>query len=191
MADETIRNNYNDPNWRDSDNPTAHDDVQHGIDDDPTGDAEKGAVMGGIGGAVTGAIAGSATGPGGAVLGAVIGGVAGAVASGAAVGAVDRVDNDNTVSGIGDGVTPERDATTTYDTTDTYATGQPPLRRSWDTNAPDIDADNDGVPGNDVPGIQTGGTTADGSPDTRGIWEKAEDTVTGDKWDDKTGKRVA
>ena len=149
------------------------------------------------------------TGPAGAILGAVIGGVAGAVASGAAVGAVDRVDNDNTVSGIGGGVTPEKDVTpTTYDTaaydttpaydaTDTsnaydtsgnYDSTQPNLRRSWETEATDVDPN---LPGNGVPGIQTGGTNADGSPDTRGIWEKAEDTVTGDKWDDKTGKRVA
>ena len=199
MADETYRKDY-DPNWRDtttddsiSDNPTAHDDIQHGIDDNPTGDAEKGAVMGGLGGAAVGAAAGAMAGPGGAVLGAVIGGVAGAVASGAAVGAVDKVDNDNTVSGLGSGVTPEKDATDAYDTTNTsnaydtsgtYDATQPTLRRSWDTDATDIDA-------SDQPGIQTGGTAVDGTPDTRGIWEKAEDTVTGDKYDDKTGKRVA
>ncbi len=77
------------------------DHVQHGIDDNPTGDAEKGAKLGGVGGAVTGLVAGAAAGPVGAVIGAVVGGVTGAVASGAAVAAVDRVDNDNTVSGIG------------------------------------------------------------------------------------------
>ena len=82
--------------------------IQHGIDDDPTGDAEKGAKLGGVGGAVTGAVAGAAAGPLGVVAGAVIGGVAGALGSGAAVAAVDRVDNDNTVSGIGHGAT--RDA---------------------------------------------------------------------------------
>ena len=42
--------------------------------------------------------------------------------------------------------------------------------------------------GNGVPGIQTGGRDADGSPDTRGIMEKAADSVTGDRTDDKTGK---
>ena len=84
------------------------DNIQHGIDDDPTGDAEKGAKLGGIGGAVTGAVAGAAAGPVGMVAGAVIGGVAGALGSGAAVAAVDRVDNDNTVSGVGHGAT--RDA---------------------------------------------------------------------------------
>ena len=44
------------------------------------------------------------------------------------------------------------------------------------------------LPGNRVPGVQTGGRDADGSPDTRGILEKASDTVTGDHTDDKTGK---
>ena len=44
------------------------------------------------------------------------------------------------------------------------------------------------VPGNRVPGVQTGGRDADGSPDTRGITEKVADAVTGDRTDDKTGK---
>jgi uncharacterized protein (TIGR02271 family) len=60
----------------------ADDNVQHGIDDNPSGDPGKGAVLGGIGGAVVGALAG---GP----VGAVVGAVAGAVASGAGVAAVD------------------------------------------------------------------------------------------------------
>lgn len=46
------------------------------------------------------------------------------------------------------------------------------------------------VPGNHLPGIQTGGHDADGSPDTRGITEKIADAVTGDNIDDKTGKPV-
>lgn len=46
-----------------------------------------------------------------------------------------------------------------------------------------------GVP-NGVPGIQTGGHAADGTPDTRGITEKAADAITGDRTDDKTGKQV-
>lgn len=83
----------------------VNDNIQHGIDDDPNNDAKKGAELGGIGGVVTGAVAGSAAGPVGTVIGAVIGGVAGAVASGAAVGAVDQVDNDNTISGVGHGAT--------------------------------------------------------------------------------------
>lgn len=137
------------------------DSIQHGIDDNPSGDAEKGAKLGGVGGAVTGAIAGSAAGPAGTVVGAIIGGVAGAIGSGAAVAAVDRVDNDNTVTGIGHGAT--RDVEDTVHTT---------------------------VPGNRVPGVQTGGYNADGTPDTRGITEKASDAVTGDVIDDKTGRVV-
>lgn len=85
------------------DNTRTEDGVQHGIDDNPNHDAEKGAVGGAVGGAVVGALAG---GP----IGAVIGAVAGGVASGAGVAAVDRVDNDNTVSGVGHGVTPDHDA---------------------------------------------------------------------------------
>ncbi len=137
----------------------ADDNIQHGIDDNPTGDAEKGAKLGGVGGAVTGAVAGAAAGPVGAVAGAIIGGVAGAVGSGAAVAAVDRVDNDNTISGVGHDATRDVDAAV-------------------------------GTPGNGVPGVQTGGRNADGSIDTRGITEKAADAVTGDRIDDKTGKRV-
>ncbi len=76
------------------------DGIQHGIDDNPNHDAEKGAVGGAVGGAIVGALAG---GP----LGAVIGAVAGGVASGAGVAAVDHVDNDNTVTGVGHGVTPD------------------------------------------------------------------------------------
>jgi uncharacterized protein (TIGR02271 family) len=72
----------------------ADDNVQHGIDDNPHGDPGKGAVLGGVGGAVVGALAG---GP----VGAIVGAVAGAVASGVGVAAVDSVDNDDTVSGIG------------------------------------------------------------------------------------------
>jgi len=93
----------------------AHDDVQHGIDDNPNNDAEKGAALGGLGGAAVGAAAGSAAGPIGTVIGAVAGGLAGAGASGAAVGAVDQVDNDNTITGLGDGAT--RDANDTVDRT--------------------------------------------------------------------------
>jgi len=46
------------------------------------------------------------------------------------------------------------------------------------------------TPGNNVPGIQTGGTNADGTPDTRGLTEKAADALTGDATDDKTGRRI-
>lgn len=86
-------------------NQNTGDNVQHGIDDNPTGDAEKGAALGGLGGAAVGAAAGSLAGPVGTVVGAVVGGLGGAGASGAAVAAVDQVDNDNTVTGVGDGAT--------------------------------------------------------------------------------------
>ena len=79
--------------------------VQHGIDDNTSGDAAKGAALGGLGGVAVGAAAGSVIGPIGTVIGAVVGGLLGAGASGAAVAAVDAVDNDNTVSGVGDGAT--------------------------------------------------------------------------------------
>jgi len=83
----------------------ADDQIQHGIDDDPNNDAEKGAALGGLGGAAVGAAAGALAGPVGMIVGAVVGGLTGAGASGLAVGAVDRVDNDNTVSGMGQGAT--------------------------------------------------------------------------------------
>ena len=44
--------------------------------------------------------------------------------------------------------------------------------------------------GNTIPGIQTGGRAADGTPDTRGITEKIADAITGDRVDDKTGNVV-
>ena len=156
--------------------PEVHDNIQHGIDNDPNNDAEKGAKLGGVGGAVTGALAGAMAGPVGAVIGAVVGGVAGAGLSGAAVAAVDRVDNDNTVSGIGGGVNYD-DNRTAVDPTMTA-----PNYRDPNYVAPVID--------NGIPGVQTGGRNADGSLDTRGITEKAADALTGDNVDDKTGKRT-
>ena len=150
------------------------DGIQHGIDDNPEGDAEKGAVLGGLGGAAAGAAAGAVTGPVGALAGAAIGGVAGAVGSGLAVGAVDRVDNDDTFTGIGDGST--RDVEDTIDE----------RRVAHDT----YDYERASGAGNEVPGIQTGGLNEDGSADSRGVSEKVADAVTGDQYDDKTGKRI-
>jgi len=202
MADETV----------------ADDGIQHGIDDNPSGDAEKGATLGGIGGAVTGAIAGAAAGPVGAVIGAVIGGVAGAVGSGAAVAAVDRMDNDNTITGIGGGATPDVNDTvvttadTTYtDTTPVVGTGigttVTPAGTGYGTGtvgaggvgvATGINTDPDSTAGvnrleelgETTPSLKTGGIANDGTPDTRGIGEKTVDALTGDTIDDKTGKRV-
>ena len=133
----------------------ADDNVQHGIDDNPHGDAGKGAVLGGIGGAVVGALAG---GP----VGAVVGAVAGAATSGAGVAAVDTVDNDNTVTGLGDGAT--TDAGTHVSNAANAVT-------------------------NPAPGVQTGGHTTAGA-DTRGVMEKTADTLTGDRTDSNTGGRV-
>lgn len=46
------------------------------------------------------------------------------------------------------------------------------------------------MPGNNIPGVQTGGHAVDGTMDTRGISEKAADTLTGNQYDDKTGKPI-
>ncbi|MBC8138510.1 MAG: hypothetical protein H8F28_21730 [Fibrella sp.] len=185
------------------------DNIQHGIDDNPSGDAEKGAALGGIGGAITGLAAGSIAGPVGAVLGAVIGGVAGAAASGAAVAAVDRIDNDNTVSGLG-GTTHDLDAddNSVYNNT-AYSTDENGARYFMDADGNRIYTDETGryyhthltsgertyvtnpTIGNGVPGIQTGGYTSAGTPDSRGIMEKTADTITGDAYDDKQGVPVA
>jgi hypothetical protein len=102
----------------------------------------------------------------GTVVGAVVGGLAGGAGSGAAVVTVDRVDNDNTITGIGHGATPD--------------VGQ---RAGQALHTPVVD--------NGVPGVQTGGRAIYGTPDTRGVGEKVADAVTGDAIDDKTGKPVA
>ena len=94
--------------------------VQHGIDDNAHHDATKGLELGGLGGGAVGAIAGSILGPVGTLVGALIGGSVGAVASGAAVAAVDQVDNDNTVSGVGTGAT-LKDGEHVGTTTGTYS----------------------------------------------------------------------
>jgi hypothetical protein len=176
------------------------DGIQHGIDDNPRDDPKKGAVLGGVGGAVVGALAG---GP----IGAVIGAVAGAAASGAAVAAVDQVDNDNTVTGLGDGATADAedqlddaaDYRTTGSTAGATGLGTTGLGTTSTLGSTGVGTGSTlggttgiggtGI-GNDVPGIQTGGRDIDGTPDTRGITEKAADAVTGDHIDDKTGKPV-
>jgi len=110
----------------------TNDNIQHGIDNSTSGDAEKGAALGGLGGAAVGAAAGALAGPVGAIVGAVAGGLLGAGASGAAVAAVDSIDNDNTVSGVGNGVT-----TTTPNT---YAPGSVENIRS-SSDAPVVGTD--------------------------------------------------
>lgn len=126
----------------------ADDNVQHGIDDNPHGDAGKGAGLGAVGGAVVGLLAG---GP----VGAVVGAVAGGLASGAAVAAVDTVDNDNTVSGVGDGATGD------VNTTGNYGTGTGASTMAMNTSGNDLpDIQTTGVAsGSNLPDIQTTGET--------------------------------
>jgi len=261
--------------------------VRHGIDNNPNNDAEKGAALGGLGGAAVGAIAGSMAGPVGGIIGGIIGAVVGGGASGAAVAAVDRVDNDNTVSGLGhsevDRLDSQYDDTTardaTYDNTagtgaydnasgtgaytttqnnpsnlsaaydntasnapapgvhqvqrdtmdttgslnnqrvdgsynsdalnqdtarerlggnydNTAGTAATGFDRTRDTLASDYDRTK-GTLATDYerakdarPEVHTGGQAYDGTPDTRGVMEKAADKLTGDHIDDKTGKVV-
>lgn len=77
------------------------DGIQHGIDDDSENDATKGAGIGAAGGALVGGAAGALLGPAGIAVGAVAGAILGATASGLAVAAVDSVDNDDNVTGLG------------------------------------------------------------------------------------------
>ncbi|MBC7805233.1 MAG: hypothetical protein H7145_03690 [Akkermansiaceae bacterium] len=160
----------------------ADDNIQHGIDDNPSGDAEKGAALGGIGGAVTGLAAGAVAGPVGAVLGAIIGGVAGAAASGAAVAAVDRMDNDNTVTGLG-GTTNDVNSN---DSAYVNTSGHNVVHTTSDSGITGVNR----LPGEEQGSLKTGGYANDGTPDTRGVGEKVVDGVTGDVVDDKTGKVV-
>lgn len=192
----------------------ATDNVQHGIDDEPTGDAEKGAKLGGVGGAVTGAAAGAMLGPVGALVGAAVGAVAGAVGSGVAVAAVDRIDNDNTISGIGGGATPDTGnlassaAHSVGNTAGNVAhgaanavgnAGQAVANTATNVGNSASHAANSGLGtgvsqeaplGETTPSLKTGGHANDGTSDTRGVGEKLADAVTGDATDDKTGKTV-
>jgi hypothetical protein len=47
------------------------------------------------------------------------------------------------------------------------------------------------TPGNGVPGVQTGGTAIDGTPDTRGITEKTADTLTATTTTTKPANRLS
>lgn len=85
------------------------DGIQHGIDDNPENDPAKGSALGATGGAVVGALAGSVLGPAGAAIGALAGAAAGAIASGLAVAAVDSVDNDDNITGLGAEVSVDAD----------------------------------------------------------------------------------
>jgi len=138
----------------------ADDNVQHGIDDNPEGDAAKGAALGGVGGAAVGAAAGAMAGPVGMVVGAVVGGIAGAAASGAAVAAVDSMDNDNTLTGIGGG-----NSTDMSDRTDDRMTDEDDMAYTGTSGFAGSDAPNmstDTLTGDRATGLHTGGTAMDG-----------------------------
>ena len=74
---------------------------------DETGDPEIAASLGGVGGAMVGIAAGLVIGPIGAAAGAVVGGLTGMGVSGLAVDAIDRNDDDTTLSGMHDNTTDE------------------------------------------------------------------------------------
>lgn len=182
----------------------ADDNIQHGIDDDANNDPHKAKVGGAIGGAITGAVAGSAVGPLGTVGGAIVGGVVAAFASEAAVKEVDKYDNDNTVTGIGEGVT-HGHVSTLHDAGvavgKEYEVGKERVEghttspgytttTTGTSYAPESDPYTPTGTANGVPGVQTGGIATDGTPDTRGVTEKLADKLTGDHTDDKTGKTV-
>jgi len=156
------------------------DGIQHGIDDDPDNDAEKGAIIGGVGGAAVGAAAGSMAGPVGAVIGAAVGGLAGAAGSGAAVGAIDKVDNDNNISGTGEKIDYDKED----DTTAEYSIDDSDRLNRARTG---------GMIGT-YPGESLDNDLSDTDPlvntDTRGPGERVADAVTGDRYDDKTGRIV-
>jgi len=131
-----------------------NDAVQHGIDDNPNDDAKKGLELGALGGGTVGAIAGAALGPVGAIVGALIGGSVGSVASGAAVQAVDAVDNDNTVSGLGDGATMKDPG---------YSSGSGGY--SGSSNTPDVHAGATGTGTSNTPDVHAGATGTSNTPD--------------------------
>ena len=184
MDNDTRNRNYPAAAEDDTVDVINGDGIQHGIDDDASNDAEKGATIGGIGGAAIGAIAGSVLGPGGALIGGLVGGAAGAVASGAAVAAIDDVDNDNNVSGIGSGITldeTERERGRVYDSDIHPVNTIPPV--------PPVNA-NPTMPSLGTAAPYGNGTVPYGVVDNRGVMEKTADAVTGDPIEDATGRYV-
>ena len=131
-------------------------------------DAKTGAKIGGVGGAV-------------------VGGIAGAAASGAAVDAVDKHDDDTTLTGL----PAEHRLRNDNPRVDAAGHRVDEFGNRIVDKADDIRARADrAMDRNNLPGIQTGGHAVDGTPDTRGVSEKVADAVTGDRIDDKTGKRI-
>ena len=150
--------------------------VAHKIGDDhddvdlSTGsEGEVGRDAGAGAGAISGAVIGTAGGPVGSVVGAVAGGMLGAAAGDATK---HMGEGRETVAPMGSSVV-----------TPMGSHGHTSVLAS-DTPGADLS------PGNEVPGVQTGGHAIDGTPDTRGISEKTADALTGDRVDDKTGKIV-
>ena len=149
--------------------------VAHKIGDDhddvnlTTGsEGEVGRDAGAGAGAISGAVIGTAAGPVGSVVGAVAGGMLGAAA-----GDTAKHMGENEINRENAGVVANPVATPVIAPTHGHTT---------------VLADE--TPGNGVPGVQTGGYAIDGTPDTRGITEKAADAITGDHLDDKTGRIV-
>lgn len=91
-------------------NDHVYHDAQHpavtgtgtGDNRDETSDPEIAAGVGGLGGAMVGGAAGALLGPLGALAGAVVGGLTGMGVSGLAVDAIDKVDDDDTTTGLPD-----------------------------------------------------------------------------------------
>ena len=144
--------------------------VAHKVGDDhddvnlSTGsEGELGRDAGAGAGAISGAVLGTvAGGPVGTVAGAVAGGMLGAAAGDTAKHMGEN--SINREAGVAAPVVAPTHGYTTVIADDTL--------------------------GNGVPGVQTGGHAIDGTPDTRGLTEKAADAVTGDHMDDKTGRIV-
>ena len=140
-----------------------HDDVNLSTNSEGEVGRTAGAGAGALSGAAVGTVAG---GPVGTVAGAVAGGMLGA-----ASGDATKHMGENTINRESNASTPGAVAAPVV-----IETTQPAV--TYDAS------------GNAIPGVQTGGHALDGTPDTRGISEKAADAVTGDHMDDKTGKIV-
>ena len=125
------------------------------------------------------AVVGSAAGPVGTVAGAVAGGMLGAAAGDAAKhmgeNHTQSRKRERNAHGCGRSSPQQTTPVATHGHTTVVTT---------DTPGADLS------PGNEVPGVQTGGHAVNGTPDTRGVTEKAADALTGDRVDDKTGKVV-
>ena len=153
-----------------------HDDVNIATDSEGALGRNTGAGAGAISGAVIGTVAG---GPVGTVAGAVAGGMLGAAGGDAAK---HMGENEVNRANAGAAATPVVVNTPTPVIVSQDAVAMPTHGHTTVTADDNI--------GNGVPGVQTGGYAVDGTPDTRGLTEKAADAVTGDHLDDKTGKIV-